>query len=373
MTARRTRGDGSLFFDASRGVWTGSADAGRDPETGRRIRRKVSAKDKQVARRKLEDLRKSIRDTGTAPRGDLTVEQVMREVLAHPPSTWQAPATIQVNTAHCNRVIAHLGNVKAARLTAGQVEGMLRSMAAGGYSTKTIKDTRAVLRLGLRRAMRDHGLGRNVAGLADIPHGTVRKSRSMTLEQVGALLGSDLTPFWRGWLTTAIMCGLRPGELAQLRWENVDYDAGVLRVRGVLKTESSHRTIRMPAAVVAALQAWGAEQVTWAAAAGAAWRDTGLVFTSQLGCQRDRRQVASTFKAVCGAAGIGRNWQPRETRHTFVSVLSDRGVDIEQISDAVGHINSHITKSTYRHQIRDEVQAAAVTWDSITTGGEAAR
>lgn len=62
------------------------------------------------------------------------------------------------------------------------------------------------------------------------------------------------------------MTGLRPGELLGLRWEDVDLDAGVIRVRveltrepagGVmvfmlsdLKTDKSKRTIRMPASVV---------------------------------------------------------------------------------------------------------------------------
>jgi integrase len=56
---------------------------------------------------------------------------------------------------------------------------------------------------------------------------------------------------------------------------------------------------------------------------------------------------------------------PREQRHTFVSVLSDSGVDIEQIADAVGHVNSTVTKAVYRHQIADEITSAATVMDSI--------
>jgi len=40
---RRGRDDGALFWDASRGVWTGVVDIGRDPVTHKRLRRKVSA------------------------------------------------------------------------------------------------------------------------------------------------------------------------------------------------------------------------------------------------------------------------------------------------------------------------------------------
>ena len=48
-----------------------------------------------------------------------------------------------------------------------------------------------------------------------------------------------------------------------------------------------------------------------------------------------------------------------------MSVLSDSGVDIEQIADAVGHVNSTVTKAVYRHQIADEITSAATVMDSI--------
>ena len=48
-----------------------------------------------------------------------------------------------------------------------------------------------------------------------------------------------------------------------------------------------------------------------------------------------------------------------------MSVLSDSGVDIEQIADAVGHVNSTVTKAVYRHKIADEITSVATVMDSI--------
>jgi integrase len=95
----------------------------------------------------------------------------------------------------------------------------------------------------------------------------------MTLAQVEQLLKTDLTPWWRAYFHTGIMCGLRPGELLGLRWQDVDIDAGVIRVRKSvkvhegdgparpviedLKTERSKRTLEMPAAVASMLAALG--------------------------------------------------------------------------------------------------------------------
>jgi hypothetical protein len=58
--------------------------------------------------------------------------------------------------------------------------------------------------------------------------------------------------------------------------------------------------------------------------------------------------------------------QLRETRHTAVSVLSSYGVPIEHISDVVGQPNANITKAVHRHQLGDDIAAAALAWDAFT-------
>jgi integrase len=119
----------------------------------------------------------------------------------------------------------------------------------------------------------------------------------------------------------------------------------------------------MPAAVVSALTALAAEQVGDRLAAGEAYDGRNLVFADETGRPVHREPVRTRLAAICGAAGIPA-YAPREMRHTFVSVLSDSGMSIEEIADAVGHTNSYITKTVYRHQLRDEISAAATAWDA---------
>ncbi len=383
MTARRSRNDGSLFFDATRKVWVGTLDLGRDPATGRRRRRKVSAKTKGEARKALDGL-KATAKAGTVPRGDLTVRDLLAALLAAPPASWRSPISVRTNTDHAKRATAALGHIRADKLSVSDVEAFLAQMAADGLSTSTIRCTRGVLRLALRRAERDGHLGRNVAALSDVPDGTRRQSGAMTREQVGKLLALDLGPWWRAYLTAAFMTGLRVGELLGLSWSDVDLDAGVIRVRhslkredgrlyiGDLKTQSSRRTIQMPEAVAVALKAHRKAQASVRLAAGAAWEDHGLVFPSpRYGKPRWRNLVDRSYKGLCGRAGIGTHWQLRETRHTFVSVLSAAGVPIEAIADAAGHVNSQITRTVYRHQLGDTITTAAVTWDALAAGSVA--
>jgi integrase len=55
----------------------------------------------------------------------------------------------------------------------------------------------------------------------------------------------------------------------------------------------------------------------------------------------------------------------RELRHSFVSVLSDAGVPVEQISQLVGHSRTTVTELVYRHQLRPLLQTGATVMDLL--------
>jgi integrase len=67
-----------------------------------------------------------------------------------------------------------------------------------------------------------------------------------------------------------------------------------------------------------------------------------------------------------GAEGINpKDWTPRELRHSFVSLLSDNGLPIDEIARLVGHSSPAVTELVYRQQIRLVVQSGAVIMDRI--------
>jgi len=167
-----------------------------------------------------------------------------------------------------------------------------------------------------------------------------------------------------------------PGGAAGAVLGGCDSGAGRLKVRhslkrvdgelalSGLKTETSRRTLRMPAAVAATLKAHRKAQAADRLALGAAYTDHGLVFCDEAGNPSSRFHVRYMFRKLCREAGIPA-YTLRETRHTFVSVLSDSGRPIEEIADAVGHVNPTITRNVYRHQLADEITAAATAWDDF--------
>jgi integrase len=90
-------------------------------------------------------------------------------------------------------------------------------------------------------------------------------------------------------------------------------------------------------------------------------------FTTKFGTALDAADVRRDFRtAMRGAEGINpKDWTPRELRHSFVSLLSDNGLPIDEIARLVGHSSSAATELVYRQQIRPVVQSGAVIMDRI--------
>jgi site-specific recombinase XerD len=60
---------------------------------------------------------------------------------------------------------------------------------------------------------------------------------------------------------------------------------------------------------------------------------------------------------------------PREMRHTFVSLLSDSGLHVDQIALLVGHAGgSQVTERIYRKQLRPVIQTGATAMDTLFPG-----
>src|SRR3954452_20383587 len=81
----------------------------------------------------------------------------------------------------------------------------------------------------------------------------------------------------------------------------------------------------------------------------------------------DAANVRRAFRsAIARAEGVtARQWTPRELRHSFVSLLSDHGVPVEEIARLVGHSSTTTTELVYRKQIRPVIQTGAVVLDAV--------
>ncbi|WP_353051043.1 site-specific integrase [Amycolatopsis sp. NBRC 101858] len=130
--------------------------------------------------------------------------------------------------------------------------------------------------------------------------------------------------------------------------------------------QESRRSLALPGRAVDALKRQKLRQKRQRESAGDRWQELGIVFASDVGTQLDTANVRRGFRRILKLAGLEpKDWTPRELRHSFVSLLSDSGLTIEEISRLVGHSDTKVTELVYRHQLRPVIQDGAKAMDAI--------
>jgi len=386
MAARRSRGDGGLHYDSARQRWIATASLGHDP-AGKRIVKRGSGKTKTEAKNKLRQVLRDYEDGLAIAPDTYTVAQAVTDWLAHG-LNGRDLATVTTCTTLCQtHIIPALGARRLRELRAEDVDRWLAAKAQT-LSTATLQRLHSCLNRAISRAMARDTVRRNVAALCSVPRGQPgRPSKALTLAQADAILVTAEGSRLHAYIVVSLLTGARTEELRALTWDHVDLvgqpDADPpipphvavwrsVRTGGETKTRKSRRTLALPRRCADALRDLRHRQDRERSAAGPRWRGTGLVFTTRYGTPLRPDNVRRDFRtAIRSAAGVDpREWTPRELRHSFVSLLSDSGTPLEEISRLVGHKSTLVTELVYRKQIRPVLQSGAEAMDRIFGLGE---
>jgi integrase len=382
MTTRRSwRGDAVYFdhtgpcTDVSRhrhcpGRWRGVISLGSGPD-GKRIRRKVSGQTRAVVIDRLAQLHSELDAGSKAAPSNYTVRKAAEDWLANGLNA-RAPKTVRKNKDVLEPILAAVGTARLRELSTADVDQALKHMSQS-YSTAAVRMGHLALKRAIRHAQARCYASINVAELADTPAGQPgRPSHSFTLEQSAALLRVSAGTRIGAYIALSLGTGIRTEEARALRWESVDFGDPCatpprppcvsvwrsVRAHGDTKTATSRRTLGMPKMSAAAL--WQLQETEG--------RTTGPVFSTRDGNELDAANVRREFRATVKSAGITGTWSPRELRHTFVSLMSDCGVPLEEIARLTGHSNSRTTELVYRHQLRPVMEKGAEAMDKLFIG-----
>jgi integrase len=140
--------------------------------------------------------------------------------------------------------IPNMGNVKVARLTPAHLQGFYRSKLDEGLSPRTVQYLHVVLHRALKQARRWGLVHENAAEAVDPPKVPNKDVTPLSPDQARRFLEAVRGDRLEALYVLAVHTGMRQGELLALRWEDVDLEADVLRVRGT-KTARSRRTVKL--------------------------------------------------------------------------------------------------------------------------------
>lgn len=226
---------------------------------------------------------------------------------------------------------------------------MHRQIDEKGLAHSTVSNQVNLLHSVFKTAMKAGLVKANPVAAADKPRATGADAdiRFLTVEEVEALVRGvahdDLGPTDAALYRVAAMTGLRQGELVALRWRDVDWPAGVIRVRqaytrgrlGKPKSRRSERAVPMADAVVRALDA----QFKRTRFAG----DDDLVFPHpHLGVYYVASTLLDRYKEALDRAGV-RRVRFHDLRHTFATTMAAQGVPMRTLQAWMGHADIQTT------------------------------
>ena len=161
----------------------------------------------------------------------------------------------------------------------------------------------------------------------------------------------------------AVTTGMRQGELLALRWEDVDLDEAVIRVRRTLtkdgtklsvgepKTARSRRSVKLTIGAVESLRAHLSRQLAEIEHLGDRYTDRELVFATEAGNLINPSNLRQrSFARLLKSAGLP-HIRFHDLRHTCATLLLTRGVHPKYVQELLGHANIAITLDTYSHVI----------------------
>lgn len=365
-----------------------------DPETG-------VSKPKWVSGFPTEEAAKAARDEArvAARRGEyvasnrMTVKQYLVEWLdAHQlevkPST-HAGYTYLVEA----YLIPRIGSRRLQALKPATLTRLYRELLEGGgrkgkpLSRRTVDYAFAVLRKALNDAVVvDRLLPSNPVERMKRPKRERKEPRTVwDAVQLRAFLASASEHRLGAFYWLAAYTGARRGELLNLLWSDIDFDARTVNLRGSVGVYSGTRVegstkggrarvVSIDAGTVSVMKAHRRRQAEERLIAGESWDGGDLVFRMGLGgplfpdtvSQLMPRLIRDHNDSVKEAEQAGRTPPPllepmrlHDLRHIHASMLLLAGVPVNVVAERLGHVDASITLKVYAHVLKEQSTAAA--------------
>ncbi|MBV8136617.1 MAG: site-specific integrase [Deltaproteobacteria bacterium] len=358
---RRGQNEGSIFRRKD-GRWCGQIDLGW--KDGKRQRRLIYASSRAGVRELMtKGLRE--RDMGILPAAGKipTVAGHLGRWL----NTTKVGARIRTYERYEGIVRKHLlpsvGRLKLDKLTPAHVQTLLDQKLSEGLAPRSVRGIKIVLHAALRQAVRWQLIARNVAEFAVGPKVQNREMKVFTPEEARIFLGASRGEPLKALYVLALSTGLRRGELLALKWEDLDFDEGTLRVRRALsrsctqgivisepKTAHGRRVVRLSQGIVGILKAHRKQQFEQRLSVGPRWQDCGYVFTTSIGTSIDPRHLSDDFARVTAKSGL-RKIRFHDLRHSSATIALSQGVHPKIVSEMLGHSRISLTLDVYSHSL----------------------
>ena len=369
-TTRREQGSGTIRKKTvtRKGkpyeYWEARVTIGRDPGTGKQIQKSFSGKTQKEVREKMRLAAGEV-DTDT-------YQEPNKMTLSEWLDIWEADYLSDIkpftrasyHTQVVNHIVPSLGAVKLQALKAPQIQKFYNSLAKGDkpLSAKTIKNIHGVLHRALKQAVDIGYIRFNPSDAVTLPRVEHKEIQPLDDDQMKVFLEAIKGHRFELLYTVTLFTGMREGEVLGLKWENIDFQNGMIHIKEQLQREKKKngqyvfaslkngkpRTITPAGKVMNLLRRQKREQALAHLKAGQHWQESGLVFTNELGQHLTAVTVYNDLKKIAVEIGMP-DLRFHDLRHSYAVAAIRAGDDWKTISGNLGHATTAFTIDKYGH------------------------
>ena len=377
MAKKRANGEGNIRKRRD-GRWEGRYTAGHDPVTGKQIFKNVLGKTQAEVKEKLAKALVEAGQVDFTKVGQYTVGTWMDTWFENVAKIKVRPSSHQTYKGYIdNHIKPSIGNIPLEKLTPmdlqkfyrrllpkGRVERIESKEQPKGLSAMTVRNINLVISSAMSLAVAQKIILNNPTDSCELPKVEHKEMQTVPAEQLSAFLEEATRSGVYEMYYIELATGLRRGELLGLKWTDIDWKNGVIKVRrqvarvngeiveAPLKTKNSYRAVSISPQAIEVLREQ--KQKT---------NDT-YVFPSPNGGPISPDSVNNMLKRVLERAGIPKV-RFHDLRHTFATIALQNGVDIKTVSGMLGHFSAGFTLDTYAHVTTSAQKEAAATLGNI--------
>jgi integrase len=257
-----------------------------------------------------------------------------------------APATLALySTMHRRYIAPSIGRLAVGSIRPQDVRDWMAQVVSAGTGARTVQVARKLVGRVLGLAVADGIIPSNPAAFAPPPRSTRRDLHVLSPAEVHAI-AQNIDPSYRAMVMTMAYCGLRFGEAAALRRDDVDFHSGRIRVARALSEVRGHitegptktgkvRMVTMPRIVVEVLEEHLGRhpgEIVFTAPDGGWIRRTNW-----------RRRAWTPALEKAGLGGV----RPHDLRHFGAAVAIAAGAHPKAIMERLGHSSITTTLNIY--------------------------
>lgn len=276
-------------------------------------------------------------------------------------------------------IVPYFKNQEMGKITTAMIEKFYSFLLKEtGLSERSIQDIQKIVKSSFHTAQKRKYISYNPAADAEAPKVPRKEMSVWNLEEAVRFLKLAEQDDLHIAFLLALTTGMRQSEILGLRFKDVDFELGVLRVRQTLshdgkeiiqdtKTKSSARTITLIQRTLDDLKKQQKKIKKQKLAAGSEYKDNDLVICTKSGKPLNPRNLLRNFYKLIKKADVPRI-RFHDLRHTVATLMLAQNINPKVVKEILGHSDIRVTLDTYSHVLPSVHKQTATQYGEMLFG-----